>query len=47
MLHGFGPLETVEFSGSSAATPLFGLASGNKCYVRFQFRQDAVDSFQV
>ncbi|CUS15696.1 unnamed protein product [Tuber aestivum] len=46
MLHGFGPLESVEFTNGSTTMPLFGLTSGNKCYVRFQFRQDAVDSFQ-
>jgi len=46
MLHGFGPLESVEFSDGST-TPLFGLTSGNKYYIRFQFQQDGVDSFQV
>ncbi|KAG0129262.1 hypothetical protein HOY82DRAFT_415111 [Tuber indicum] len=46
MLHGFGPLENVEFSDGSSTIPSFGLTSGNKCYVRFQFRQDAVDGFQ-
>ncbi|KAG0638092.1 hypothetical protein HOY80DRAFT_196424 [Tuber brumale] len=46
MLHGFGPLESVEFSDGSSTIPSYGQTSGNKCYVRFQFRQDAVDSFQ-
>ncbi|RPA90237.1 hypothetical protein L873DRAFT_1795601 [Choiromyces venosus 120613-1] len=46
MLHGFGPLESVEFADGSSTMPLFGLTSGQKCFVRFQFRQDAVDGFQ-
>jgi hypothetical protein len=47
VLGGFGPLESVQFAGATSTVPTLGLMEGNKCFGRFQYRQDAVDCYNV
>lgn len=46
-LHGFGGTETVEFATNMNSQPVRGLKEGVRCFVRFIYRQDAVDCYQV
>jgi len=46
MLFGYGPLEAIEFSAAIGRTPTRTLNHGVRCFVRFSYRQDAVDCYQ-
>lgn len=46
-LDGFGGTESLEFSTSMNSQPVRGLKEGHRCFVRFIYRQDAVDCYQV
>jgi hypothetical protein len=46
VLFGFGPHESLKFTNDVSTLPACG-GSGKKCFVKFQYRQDAVDCFQV
>jgi hypothetical protein len=47
MLHGFGGAEAMEFALSMNSLPVRGLKEGKRCFVRFIYRQDAIDCYQV
>jgi hypothetical protein len=47
MLYGFGGTEALEFSAGMNSLPVRGLKEGKRCFVRFIYRQDAVDCYQV
>ncbi|CCX13348.1 Similar to Meiotic activator RIM4; acc. no. P38741 [Pyronema omphalodes CBS 100304] len=46
MLYGFGGTEALEFSAGMNSLPVRGLKEGKRCFVRFIYRQDAVDCYQ-
>lgn len=46
ILFGYGPLEAIEFSAAIGRTPVRSLNHGVRCFVRFSYRQDAVDCYQ-
>jgi len=47
MLYGFGGTEALEFAISMNSLPVRGLKEGKRCFVRFIYRQDAVDCYQA
>lgn len=47
ILFGFGETETLEFAMDGDALPARGTKEGRRCFIRFAYRQDAVDCYQV
>ncbi|KAH0607548.1 uncharacterized protein H6S33_002582 [Morchella sextelata] len=46
ILFGFGETETMEFARDGDTLPVRGTKEGRRCFVRFAYRQDAVDCYQ-
>lgn len=47
ILFGFGETESLEFARDGDTLPVRGIKEGKRCFVRFAYRQDAVDCYQV